>query len=144
MTDIAREMSHEYWRPAQPPQAEYANVAEGYCGTCGTQFAAGARFCHVCGSGREPEILESRMSRFGEVFDFSAIRQRLGLSTPSLVFAIVAAACVLATILTGFIYSASTLTEWQAVQTWRIEWMLAGLVALVAAILFKRGPESSQ
>jgi hypothetical protein len=28
--------------------------------------------------------------------------------------------------------------EWQAVQTWRIEWMLASAVALLAALLLKK------
>jgi hypothetical protein len=39
--------------------------------------------------------------------------------------------------MTGLIYSTSTLAEWQAVQTWRIEWLLATGVALLAAMLFK-------
>jgi len=28
--------------------------------------------------------------------------------------------------------------EWQAVQTWRIEWMLASVVALLTALLLKK------
>jgi hypothetical protein len=44
--------------------------------------------------------------------------------------------------MTGVIYSANTVAEFQAVQSWRMEWMLAAIVALVAAILFKSGPVS--
>lgn len=143
MPDTAREITHEYWRPAQPPRAEYAAVVtEPHCDNCGTQFAPGARFCHVCGGNREPEFQTSRVNRINDALDFGRIRERLGMSTTSLVLVIVAAACVLATVLTGVVYSANTLVEWQAVQTWRMEWMMAALVALVAAILFKDSPRT--
>jgi hypothetical protein len=32
---------------------------------------------------------------------------------------------MLGAVLTGIIYKAHTLVEWQAIQTWRIEWLLA-------------------
>ncbi len=140
MADTAREISQEYWRPAQQPMRSDFTVAQGaesYCALCGTQFAPGARFCHVCGGGREPEYHHSAATRIAEALDFTNIRQRLGLSATSLVFVVVAAACVLAAILTGVVYGANTFAEWQAVQTWRIQWMIAAIVALVAAILFK-------
>ena len=70
-------------------------------------------------------------------FDLDAIRTQFGLSTASLVFVLAAAIFLLATVMTGLIYSTSTLAEWQAVQTWRIEWLLATAVALLGAILFK-------
>ncbi len=140
MSETAREISQEFWRPAQPPRSDYMAMNEAQCVTCGTEFAPGARFCHVCGNGREDEYQLTRSSKIAEALDFSNIRERMGMSTTSLVLTIIAAACVLATLLTGLIYSASTLTEWQAVQTWRIEWMLAALVSLVAAILLKDTP----
>jgi len=69
--------------------------------------------------------------------DLDAIRTEFGLSTISLVFVLAAAMFLLATAMTGLIYKTSTLAEWQAVQTWRIEWLLATVVALLAAMLFK-------
>jgi hypothetical protein len=39
--------------------------------------------------------------------------------------------------LTGVIYKAHSLMEWQAIQTWRIEWLLAAAAALLAGILLK-------
>ena len=45
--------------------------------------------------------------------------------------------CVLAAIGTGLIYTASTTLDWQAVQVWRIEWLLAAVVAFLAGILLK-------
>jgi len=51
---------------------------------------------------------------------------------------------VIAAISVGFIYSANTLVDWQAVQTWRIEWMLAAIVAFVAGILLKRPEKTNE
>jgi hypothetical protein len=55
-----------------------------------------------------------------------------------LVCLIIGAACVVAAIVTGFLYTANTVLDWQAVQVWRIEWLLAATVAFVAGILLKR------
>jgi hypothetical protein len=46
--------------------------------------------------------------------------------------------CVLAAVLVGFIFSANTVLDWQAVQLWRIEWLLAAAAAFLAGILLKR------
>ncbi len=70
-------------------------------------------------------------------FDLDVIRTQSGLSTVSLIFVLAATIFLLATVMTGLIYNTSTLAEWQAVQTWRVEWLLATVVALLAAILFK-------
>jgi hypothetical protein len=144
MSESAREISQEYWRPAQQPsRAEYpvASVTP-YCNMCGTQYAPGARFCHVCGENREPEFQAGSAQKIAQALDFANIRQTLGLSTVSLVLVALAIGCVLGALMTGVIYSANTVAEFQAVQSWRMEWMLAAIVALVAAILFKSGPVS--
>jgi hypothetical protein len=136
-------MSQEFWRPAQPPQTQYNELrAEAYCANCGTQLAPGARFCHVCGNEREPDTRVRFRRGILRVLDFESIRQKIGLSMASTILLLVAGLCVLATLLTGFVYRADTMAEWQAVQMWRIEWMLAALVALVAALLFKKAPDS--
>ena len=75
-----------------------------------------------------------------EILDFEHIRGVLGLSVASLVAFIFGMICVIAAVCVGFIYSANTLVDWQAVQTWRIEWMLAAVVAFVAGILLKKEP----
>jgi hypothetical protein len=144
MSESAREISQEYWRPAQQqnrPEYQVASVIP-YCNMCGTQYATGARFCHVCGENREPEFQATGSNRIVQALDFTNIRQKLGLSATSLVLVALAAGCVLGALFTGLIYGASTLVEWQAVQTWRIEWMLAAVVALVAAILFRDNPST--
>jgi hypothetical protein len=70
--------------------------------------------------------------------EFSRIREAIGLSTLSLVCLIAGVVCLIAALATGFIYTASTVLDWQAVQVWRLEWLLAALVAFVAGILLKK------
>ena len=45
--------------------------------------------------------------------------------------------CALAAIGTGLVYTADTVIDWQAVQIWRIEWLLAAIVAVLAGILLR-------
>lgn len=81
---------------------------------------------------------ESGTHSFTRWLEFSRIREAIGLSTASLVCFIVGIACVIAAVVTGFIYTANTVLDWQAVQVWRIEWLVAGMVAFVAGILLKK------
>jgi hypothetical protein len=142
MAEITRELSQEYWRPAPPAGSQFqthgfqAQAKEAFCASCGTPYAAGARFCHLCGRGREDDLHAAR-SPVMDWFDLDVIRTQSGLSTVSLIFVLAATIFLLATVMTGLIYNTSTLAEWQAVQTWRVEWLLATVVALLAAILFK-------
>ncbi len=140
MSETAREISQEYWRPAQQQnRTEYpvASVAP-YCNMCGTQYATGARFCHVCGESREPEIHSSAATRIAHALDFSTIREKLGLSATALILTALAAGCVLAALITGWRFGdAKTPLEFQLVEMWRIEWLVAAGVLLLAAILFR-------
>jgi hypothetical protein len=66
------------------------------------------------------------------------VRRELGLSTGSLVALMVGTFCVLAAIAVGMVFVVQTTLDWQALQLWRIEWLLGALVCFVAAILLKR------
>ena len=139
MEHVAEKIQQEYWRPAvqngrtqEIPNDVRTRVE--VCDNCGTEFVVGSRFCHVCGGERQAV---QNTNRWAEILDFDNIRHALGFSTGSLVAFIVGIVCVVAAIMTGFIYSAKTLVDWQAVQTWRIEWLLASAVAFIAGILLK-------
>jgi hypothetical protein len=108
------------------------------CAICGTPYASGAHFCHTCGLGRD--IAVKKRNALKAWLDLDAIRVRLGLSTPAMVFVLMAAIFALAAVMTGLVYDTSTLAQWQSVQIWRIEWLLAAVAALLAAILFKTTP----
>lgn len=137
MSEGAREVSHDFWRPAQAPRpgAEAAFPVP-CCADCGTEFAIGARFCHVCGSRREPLLREH--SRLAQWIEPERVREALELSWPCLILLAAAAVCALGALLTGVIFRSGTLLEWQAVQAWRMQWMLAAIVALLAALLLKK------
>lgn len=139
MSEGTRNLTQEYWRPAQPPRAETRGMqAETLCSNCGSEYALGARFCHVCGSEREPEMHIARHRRISEILDFDGICERVGMNAVALVLTVIGAACVLGALLVGVIYTANTVLDWQAVQVWRIQWMLGAAVAFIAAILFNR------
>ena len=140
MEQVAEKIQQEYWRPAVPNNRSQEishdiRARVEICENCGTEFVVGSRFCHVCGG--ERQAVQSS-SRWTEVLDFDNIRHALGFSRGALIAFIVGVICVLAAVMTGFVYSANTLVDWQAVQTWRIEWMLAAMVAFVAGILLKK------
>jgi hypothetical protein len=139
MADITRGPSQEYWRQApsaNPFQMRDAQTAS--CAICGTPYASGAHFCHTCGLGRDAVVTKRNVLK--DWLDLDAIRIRLGLSTPAMVFVLMATIFALATVMTGLVYDTSTLAQWQAVQIWRIEWLLATIAALFAALLFKTTP----
>lgn len=144
MAEYTREVAQEYWRPASATGASFqrhgsqtAGSTEA-CTICGTPYLADARFCHQCGLSREPVQHRMKWSLLGDWMDLEGIRERTGLSTISLLLAAGAGICLLATIMTGMVYNTTSLAEWQAVQTWRIEWLLASVAALLGALLFKK------
>jgi hypothetical protein len=144
MADITRELSQEYWRPAPTPGNDFQTHGfhpqgnPAFCSICGTQYAAGARFCFLCGLGREDDLRVGKRGLHMDWLDFDRIREQTGLPTVSLVLVLAAVAFMLAAVMTGLVYNTSTIAEWQAVQTWKVEWLLATVAALLAAKLFKK------
>lgn len=144
MAEYTRQTVEEYWRPAPVAGGSFerrglqATASTATCTICGTPYLAGARFCHLCGLSREPVLHKMKWSLLGDWMDLEGIRERTGLSAISLVLAGVAVICLMATVMTGLVYNTTSLAEWQAVQTWRIEWLLASVAALLGALLFKK------
>jgi|SRR4051794_2974387 hypothetical protein len=139
MEQVAEKVAQEYWRPAVPARANEFPVSarsQGHaCSHCGAEFVVGAQYCHSCGGERKVAIGDNRWL---EVLDFENIRHNLGLSVGSLIAFVLGMICGIVAMITGFVYSANTLVDWQAVQTWRIEWLLAAIAAFVAGILLKK------
>jgi hypothetical protein len=142
MAEFSREKSQEYWRPVSasgsPLQKLGGPQSAEFCTICGTQFSPGGRFCNQCGLNRYADLHAKKRSPLLEWIDMDGIHERTGLSTISMVLVILAGFFALATVMTGMVYNTATIAEWQAVQTWRIEWLLAMLASLLAAILFKK------
>ena len=139
------EERQEYWRPAVDEAhtrgADRAlNMPAAICENCGTDYALGARFCHVCGSERDPRLGRPSHWRSGMMrwLDIEVIKSGLGLSTGSIVFFFIGMVCAIAAAVTGLVFSATTLLDWQAVQMWRVEWLLAATAAFAGGVLLKR------
>jgi len=131
----------EFWKPAVAPRHEpapNAEASEQVCQDCGTDFVIGSRFCYVCGADRNANLSDTSVSGIRAWVDFTSLRDTLGLTNASLVAFILGCACVIAAVVTGLVFTATTLLDWQAVQLWRIEWLLAAVALFVAGVLLKK------
>jgi hypothetical protein len=69
---------------------------------------------------------------------FHEIKRWVGLPTASLIAFMIGMGCVAGAIGVSLFYRASNLAEFQAIQMWRIEWLLAATASFVAGILLKK------
>jgi hypothetical protein len=72
---------------------------------------------------------------------FHEIKRGVGLPTTALIAFIIGLGCVAGAIVVGLVYRASNLAEFQAIQMWRIEWLIAATASFVAGILLKKPSE---
>lgn len=68
---------------------------------------------------------------------FHEIKRWVGLPTASLIAFMVGLGCVAGALGVSFFYKASNVAEFQAIQMWRMEWLLAATASFVAGILLK-------
>ncbi|MGA8763526.1 MAG: hypothetical protein WB562_11735 [Candidatus Sulfotelmatobacter sp.] len=137
------------------------------CAGCGSEFMIAARFCHACGV-RRPGVevavnadssiiaglwayavwLRSTMAAIPwrkiyfpgwlHYLHFHEIKRGVGLPTASLVAFLIGLGCVAGAIGVSLFYRASNLAEFQALQLWRMEWLLGATASFVAGILLKK------
>jgi len=138
MSEVLPSAQREFWRPPVVQHSTDAPVLVDACHRCGAEFMVDARFCHVCGAGRQMLDESTALHRWTRHLEFHNIQSWLNLPTGSLIAFFIGLGCGLAAILAGFIYSVHTVLEWQAVQMYRIQWLLAAAVAFVAGLLLKR------
>lgn len=137
MSNAVHNLNPEYWVPAStgpaPVQPEKAKATA--CEPCGAEFLIGARYCHVCGSRRGalargagvwPRIIQWMNS------------EPLGLTPLPLGAALLGLLCLVTAVAVGFLFRASTLLDWQAIQFWRVEWLLAAVAFFLLGILLKK------
>lgn len=138
------------------------------CPRCGTEFLLGSRFCHTCGGRRPEALsADAKADAFAmarlwkqtvdgvhaviagfswskikfpawlHYLHFHEIKRWVGLSTASLIAFIIGLACVAGALLVGLL-TAKTFVDWQAIQFYRAEWLLAATASFVAGILLKK------
>src|SRR5277367_4729169 len=144
MSEVVPNASQEFWRPPVTPQHSIGGILPGVCSRCGAGFMVGARFCHACGSARGPQsaaVSGSGWMEFLKLLETQSAKDWLGLSTPCFIAFLSGAGCLLAALTVGIMYSAQNLADFQAVQLWRMQWLVAAVAAFAAGILLKRsGP----
>jgi len=84
-----------------------------------------------------------RAPRWLRYLHFHEIRTRIGLSTASLIAFVLGLVCIAGALMVGLL-TAKTLVDWQAIQMYRIEWLLAATAAFVAGILLKKKDRGEQ
>jgi len=68
---------------------------------------------------------------------FHEIKSRIGLSTGPLIAFAIGLGCVAGALLVSLL-TAKTFVDWQAIQLYRVEWLLAATASFVAGILLKK------
>jgi hypothetical protein len=146
MAGVVHSPTQEFWQPPSQTQAqEQPGRMVEVCDRCGNEFVVGARYCHVCGETRGARAHSSsavgRYLRPVATF-FVSVRRGIGLSAASLVALAIGLGCILAAVFLGVFYTAATVLDWQALQVWRLEWLLGAAVAFIAGILLKKPQRS--
>lgn len=148
MSEVINKAEHEFWRPPLGAEPSVSSSMAAAC-RCGAEFMLGSGFCHVCGSPRQlqsspPLNSWSHLLQFLHVLQFQNIKSKLGLPTASLIAFLCGIACLFGAVLTGLIFSAQNIADFQAVQLWRMQWLLGAVAAFVAGILLKKNKAEKQ
>lgn len=75
---------------------------------------------------------------------FHEIKRWIGLPTASLIAFFIGLGCVAGAVGVSAFYKASNLAEFQAIQMWRMEWLLGATASFVAGILLKAPPDNDR
>lgn len=138
MAETLDRAQNEFWRP--PIVASKVTIGQDpseTCDGCGTEFIVGSHFCHSCGAAR-PELQAKRTVEIPGLMELAALGKRLGLTTPTLAAFLFGIVCMAGAIAVSMIFTARTALDWQAIQLWRIEWLLAAIAAFGAGLVLKK------
>lgn len=143
MSEAIHDTQNDFWRPpaaVQPaPVISAATpVLVEACDRCETEFMVGARFCYVCGATRRAQLRTTSIHNWTRYLEFQSIKQFLGLPIASLISFLIGLGCLLAAALVGAIYAVQNFADFQAIQFWRMQWLLAAIAFFVAGVLLKR------
>jgi len=136
MAEAVEQARQDFWRPPVPDVANGQERSK-TCDECGTEFIVGSRYCHRCGASRVHASAASAAELPG-LAELSALGKRLGLNTPSLVAFLFGMLSLLGALSVGIVFTARTALDWQAIQLWRIEWLLAAIAGFGAGLLLKK------
>jgi hypothetical protein len=145
MSNAVHDAQHEFWRPPVVPADAARPGGVEVCDSCASEFMVGSLFCHVCGASREARPATASHAHWTLYLEFHNIQRALGLSTASLVAFLIGMVClIMAGIAVGMIYSVQTFNDFQAVQLYRMQWLLGAIAAFAAGLLLKKSPEKKR
>jgi hypothetical protein len=137
MSEVVNQVQNEFWRPPMAPAGAVVSVERSSTCRCGTEFIVSSLYCHSCGAGR-PDLNSARALEIPGVVELVWFGERLGLTTGATIAFLLGAFCLLGAVGVSVFFSARTVLDWQAIQLWRIEWLLAAVASFVAGCLFKK------
>ena len=137
MAEVADQAQHDFWRP--PAAASHAVAIPERSNTCrcGTEFIVSSLYCHSCGA-RRPDLTASRTLEIPGLAEIATLAERLDLNTPAVIAFLLGIFCLVGALAVSVFFSARTVLDWQAIQLWRIEWLIAAVAAFVAGCLLKK------
>jgi len=140
----ASEARAEFWRPSVEVERQAPAVTEPkICAHCSTELMTGAHYCHVCGAAGSHAFAKPHLTFFWKFWSLlKRARAALALNGLSLAAFCSAMFCLLAAVFTGALYQVQSVLDWQAIQVWRIQWLLAAIAALLAGLLLRRSPSA--
>ena len=136
MASAADQAQHDFWRPPVAATAVVGQERPATC-RCGTEFIVSSLYCHACGAKR-PDLTATRTIEIPGLTELTTFGERLGLTTPSVVAFLLGVFCVVGALAVSVFFSARTVLDWQAIQLWRIEWLLGAVAAFLAGSVLKK------
>lgn len=145
MSDLVHNAQQEFWRP--PVVQTTSQSLPDACRRCGTEFMVGAAFCHICGLGRHRSGANDRVTwtnhlGFLKALEFSSVKEWFGLPLISLCAFLVGIAFLIVALAQGF-RTVQDFSDFEAIQLWRIQWLMVACAAFLAGILLKNRKSES-
>ncbi len=145
MAGIAQNPQADFWqRPVEfpiPSLVGFKRALPNSCATCKSEFLVGARFCHSCGAARQATSAETELAGGISGSSNKPLAQlglTFGLSGAPLIAFAVGLLCLVAALLVGILHPTYDALDFQALQWWRLQWLISALAAFAAGILLKR------
>jgi hypothetical protein len=139
-------------------------LGSNFCHSCGGRRPEAATGTAKIDAGEMAELWAGAVARVGSVatgfssakvwgrvrfpswlhyLHFHEIKRWMGLPTASLIAFVAGLGCIAGALLVGLL-TARNLVDWQAIQFYRGEWLLAATASFVAGILLKKPPRSDR
>ena len=138
MAEAADQVQRDFWRPPMTaPHAAAGSERLAACRRCGTEYIVSSAYCHACGTKR-PDLNVARTLEIPGRAELASLGERLGLTTPAVIALLMGVFCVVGALAVSVFFTPRTALDWQAIQLWRIEWLLGAVAAFVVGCLLKK------